>query len=42
MAANSVSEVDEKRMDTGVGHVPQDDSLVLSKRQVNPELFSMG
>jgi len=42
MAANSVGEVDEKRMDTGVGHVSYDDSLVFSKRQVNPELFSMG
>ena len=42
MAANGVGEVDEKRMETGVRHVPYDDSLVFSKREVNPELFSMG
>ena len=42
MTTDSVSEVDEKRMDTSVGHVSQDDSLVFTERQVNAELFSMG
>ena len=28
-------------MDASVGHVSQNDGLVLSKRQVDPELFSM-
>jgi hypothetical protein len=42
MTTNSVGEVDEKRMDTSAGHVPQDDSLLFSKREVNSELFSVG
>lgn len=42
VTAHGVSEVDEERMNAGIGHVSQNDSLVFPKRQVNLELFSMG
>jgi len=35
--SRSVSEVDEKRMNTSIRHVSQDNCLMLSKRQVNSE-----
>ena len=42
MTTHGMSEVDEKWVDTSVGHVSQDDGLALSKWQVNPEPFAMG
>ena len=41
MATDSMSVVDEKWMDASVRHVSQDDGLVLSKRQVDSQLFSV-